>query len=332
MAKILITNYNFLDKENYELLNQDYGFEFINIKEGTSILDETNYQSEIDVVIYSSSTTHIAEEYFAMLERNRIHYLVAKMTGIAQIDLQAAKRHNVKVANVRNYSPNAIAELALSLTLSMNRELFRVKENEKKQDFTKNAIPCGKEIREQTIGIIGVGQIGIKTAAYFKGLEAEVIGYDPYPKKEAEVFLHYVSLEELRKRADIVILHTPYIEGVNYHLIDAEFIRDMKDGALLINAARGELTDLKAIVEAVKTGKLRGYGTDVLEKEELLFGKKVENIEDEDIKEALELYPRIIITPHIGAHTRNARRRIVQIALEECADFIQKGKAQYECN
>lgn len=311
----------------YQKIGKSFDLEYECYGKSQDIYDSRIYKGK-NVVISGNSTTIISDDYFSILEKHDIHYFIAKMTGTDHIDFEAAKRHNVHVANIQFYSPNAISELALAMALSLNRNLYTIQKKAQNLDFTVD-FPYFKEIRDCTVGVLGVGHIGSTTAKLFSSLGAKVIGYDPYPYEDNKQFLTYTDLESLKKESDIIIIHVPYIKKVNEHMVNEKFIHSMKDKAILINVARGELVDLKAVVDAVKSGKLLGFGADVLEGEDEINGKKVSKIKNRTIREAISLYPKIIVTPHLGAHTVRAREAQVEIAFKEAIDFINTGSCQY---
>lgn len=310
----------------YHEINEKFGFD-ITYYGNVDLYDESLYQG-MDAVVNGNPTTKLSDDYFAMLKRNNISIFVAKMTGVGQIDMEAAKRQGVMVANVQSYSPNAIAELGIGMAMAMNRHLFEMQVRNQKLDFF-NRYTYFREIRDSVVGILGVGKIGATSAKLFAGMGAKVIGYDPRPYADNESFMQYVDLETLQKESDILLVHTPYIQGVNYHLVGADFIANMKSDALIINMARGELVDLASVNKAIKENKLGGFGTDVLENEYKYFGKQLEEIEDETVREALELYPRVIISPHVGANTYRARYNMIEIALQEVKDLNETGNCLY---
>ena len=313
--------------ELYKKINKEHGFEINCYGTDQDIYDESIYNGA-DYVISGNSTSLLSDRYFSMLEKNGIRFFLAKMTGINQIDLEAAKKHNVHVANVRGYSPNAISELAMAMAFSLNRNLYTIQLRNKHDQFAID-YPYFKEVRDCVIGIYGVGQIGMTTAKLFNMIGSNVIGFDPHPKEINKTYIKYVDMESLAKQSDILIIHAAYSKEKNYHIIDGNFINGMKNDAILINVARGELVDLKAVNKAIKSGKLKGYGADVLENEDSVYGKDLEEVEDETIDEAISLYPKVIITPHIGAHTIHARESQIQIALTEIGDFQTTGSCQY---
>ena len=328
MTKVIAIGVKEVDKPLFEKVKDNYPFDFKQCSDESLIKKEDLYDG-IDYVISGTPTYKFDDEYFSMLERKHIYLFIAKMTGIGNIDLNAANKHRVTVANVQGYSPNAISELALSLALSLNRSLFLIEDNLQHNDF-RMSFPFFKEIRDCIVGIYGVGRIGATTAKIFASIGSKVIGCDPSPRKENEEFMQYVDIDELQKQSDILILHSPYIKSENYHIVNDGFIDSMKDDAILINVARGELVDLSAVNLAIKGNRLAGFATDVLENEQELFGKKVSEINNAFIKESLSLYPRVIITPHVGAHTLRAREAMVDIAFSQIDEYIKTGTCRFK--
>lgn len=248
-----------------------------------------------------------------------ISYVFTRTVGYNHIDLAAAERLNIQVARVPAYSPNSVAELAVTLGMSLLRRTTFTTNRTAKKDFRVDPFMFSKEIRNCTVGIIGTGKIGQTEAALFKGLGAEVLGYDLYPSAQAEASLHYVPLDILLNESDIVSIHIPYIPGENEHFINAEFLAKMKPGAILINTARGPLQDEAAILAALKENHLSGFGTDVLEEETDYFFKKFDeeaSLKNPVIEELIDLYPRVLITPHVGSNTDEALRNMISCSFD----------------
>lgn len=327
MKKVVTIGVKEVDVPLFEKIKDKIPYDLTIYNSEENYMDEKIYD-DVSYVITSSPTILLGDDFFSMMERKNIPLVVAKMTGVGNIDLQAAKNHNVAVANVQGYSPNAISELAISMAMSLNRNLFAIQFANQHNDF-RITYPFFKEIRDCTVGIYGMGRIGSVSAKLFSSLGSKVIGWDPHPNKDNEFFMQYVELQQLLKQSDILVLHSPYIKGVNYHVVDEKFIVQMKSDALLINVARGELVDLKAINKAIKEKKLAGYATDVLENEQDLFGLKVDKVQNEDVSEAISLYPQVIITPHVGAHTSRARNTMVQIAFDEIEEFEKTSSCRF---
>lgn len=179
------------------------------------------------------------------------------------------------------------------------------------------------EIRNSTVGVIGIGRIGITAAQLFKGLGANVIAYDAFKKEDVDHICTQVSLDELIEQSDIITIHAPFIKE-NGKVITKEFLAKMKKGAILVNAARGELQDLDAIIESLESGHLRGLGLDVIEGESAFFFKNLEGqtISDPRVEKLVNMYPRVLITPHMGSYTDEAVLNMVETSFDNLKEFI----------
>lgn len=259
------------------------------------------------------------------LKSHGLKYILTRTIGYNHIDISACKDLGIKVAYAPGYSPNAISELALTLAMMLLRNISYATNQTHNLDFRVTDQMHSKEVRNCTVGIIGCGRIGVTTAKYFSGLGANVIGYDVYQSSLAKQALKFADLDTVLKESDIISIHVTYIKGANDNLVDREFISKMKDGAILINTSRGEVHDLEALVEAVESGKLSGVGLDVLKGENTLFNKKHEVITDPVYKRMMDLYPKFLITPHLGSSTAEAVRGMVEISLKNMDEYLLNG-------
>lgn len=257
-----------------------------------------------------------------------VKYVLTRTVGYNHIDLEAAKELGLKVAYVPFYSPNAIAELAVSLAFALARNTAYTVEKTHNGDYTVDSAMFAKEIRKSTVGIVGLGKIGFTSAQLFKGLGANVIGYDVVEKDYLGDVCKQVSLEQLLAESDIISVHVPYFKGSNDHMLNADFVSKMKPGAVLVNTSRGELQDIEAILAAVENGKLRGFATDVLENETKYFNKKHAAVVDEIDQKIRSLYPRVLVTPHIGSYTDEAVSNMVEYSYDNLKEFIETGKSK----
>jgi len=272
------------------------------------------------------------EENIRVMADYGVKYLLTRTVGYNHIDLDAAKKYGMKVARVPGYSPNAIAELALTLAMMLLRNTAYTVSKTRKQDFTADAQMFSPEIRNCTVGVIGTGKIGLTAARLFKGLGARVIAYDLYPNEEGKEVVEYMSLDEVISQSHVVSVHCPYFKDSNHHMINDDFIAKMKSGAILINTARGELHDVEAVIRALESGKLGGFGTDVLEGEQKVFFKDLRNqeLEDKNIEKLVKMFPKVIITPHIGSYTDEALVNMIEISYDNLNDMLIKGKSKNE--
>ncbi len=194
----------------------------------------------------------------------QLKYIDVAFTGVDHVDLAAAKEMGVKVSNAAGYSTQAVAELALTLMISLLRNVPQV-EARCRQGATKDGL-VGCELHGKTVGIIGAGAIGMKTAELCRAFGCTVLGNKRHVTGEEPDWITFLPLEEVLAKADIVSLHCPLNDSTK-HLINAERIALMKDGAYLINTARGPVIDSEAVAAALNSGKLAGAGIDVFEME-----------------------------------------------------------------
>lgn len=258
-----------------------------------------------------------------------VKYLLTRTVGYDHIDLNSAKELGFFVARVPRYSPNAVAELALTFAMNLVRKVAYIVGRTKEKNFLVDEYMFSPEIRNLTVGVVGTGKIGYTSAKLFHGLGAKVLAYDIYKNSEAEEIVEYVSLEDLFKNSDIITLHCPYIKGENENLISEKSIANMKDGVIIINTARGELQDIQAIIEGLESGKIGGFATDVFSNEKEFFFKDMGGKElDEKTEKLISLYPRVLVAPHIGSYTDEALTNMIEISYENLNDFINTGDCE----
>ncbi|WEV43334.1 NAD(P)-dependent oxidoreductase [Lactobacillus sp. ESL0684] len=255
-----------------------------------------------------------------------IKYVFTRTVGYNHIDLQAAAKYQQKVARVPAYSPYAVAELALTLGLMLYRNVVTAVDNTRQGDFRVLPELFANEFHTCTVGIIGTGKIGATEAKLYHGMGVKVLGYDPYPSSSAAQYVDFVSQAELVANSDIISIHVPYFPGQNDHLVDQALISKMKQGAVLINTARAELVDYPAVIAAIKFDKLSGFGSDVLPNESTIFGHKFNGkLSDSIVQELRELYPKVLLTPHIGSYTSPALSDMISVSYENFHQALTTG-------
>ncbi|SHE91264.1 2-hydroxyacid dehydrogenase [Clostridium fallax] len=265
-----------------------------------------------------------------LLKKSGLKFVLTRTVGFDHVDLNAAKDLELKVARVPGYSPNAISELAVTLAMMLLRHTAYTVNRTKDKNFIVDANMFSKEIRNCTVGILGAGRIGLTTAKLFKGLGAKVVAYDVFQSDAAKEVVEFMDLDEVLKVSDVISVHMPYIKGENYHLINEEFISKMKDGAIIVNTARGELQDIEAVAKAIESNKLGGFATDVIEGESAVFFKDLngQEIENKVVEKLINMYPRVLITPHMGSYTDEALTNMISISYENMDEFLKEGKCK----
>lgn len=258
--------------------------------------------------------------------------VATRTTGFDHIDLEACKAKGVPVSNVPAYGQNTVAELAFTLILMLSRKSYwgvnRVKEHGL---FSFDGLQ-GFDLQGKTLGVIGTGRIGAYAIKIAKGFGMEVVGYDPFPNEKLaqEYGFKYMVLDELLSVSDIFTVHVPYMPET-HHLLNRDNLLKAKKGSYLINTSRGGLVETGALVQALRTGVLAGAGLDVLEEEGFIVDElnilsdghpQLEQLKTALADHELMQMDNVIITPHMGAQTVEALRRILETSLENIKQFI----------
>lgn len=275
----------------------------------------------------------VDETAAATFESWGIKYVFTRTVGFDHIDLKATERHHIMVARVPSYSPYAVAELAMTMGMSLFRHVNAAVEATVNGDLRVNPAYFSREIHSSTVGIVGAGRIGKAEAKLYAGMGAKVLAYDPYPNKTDDDPITFVDLPELLHDADVVSLHVPFIKGENDNMVNADFIKQMKPSAVLVNTARGELADLKAVVASLNSDQLAGYGADVLLDEKAVFGKQftaADAVPNDEDKQLLLNHPKAMVTPHIGSYTEPALEDMISISFENFRDALATGHPKFE--
>jgi D-lactate dehydrogenase len=245
-----------------------------------------------------------------------VGYVLVRAAGYDQVDLPAAQRLGLRVANVPKYSPFAIAEHALALMLALNRQLRRADAQVHHADFRLDEL-VGFDLHGKTVGIIGCGTIGGTMAGLLHGFGCRLLGYDVLADDTLteRYGLEYVPLDTLCALSDVITVHAPLTPGTR-HLLNAAQIAKMKRGVMLINTSRGALLDTQAALTALESGQLGYLGLDVYEHEKGLFfyDHSSKPLQDALLAQLLSR-PNVLITGHQGFLTREALGNIATSAI-----------------
>ena len=238
--------------------------------------------------------------------------------GMENIDLETAKNLGIYLINSPEGNRDAVAEHVVAMLLILMNRLFIASE-EVKNGVWKREENRGDELLGKTFGIIGYGNMGKATAKRLSGFGVEVIFYDILPNLEDE-FAKQVSLEELQERADILSLHIPLDASTKY-LVDENFISKMKKNFYLVNTARGKNVKTSALVDALKSGKIKAAALDVLEYEKSSFenldtSTSLSTRNKEDLQFLLESN-QVIVTPHIAGWTHQSKEKLAQFIVDK---------------
>lgn len=274
----------------------------------------------------------LEKEAYPKLEAMGIKQVAQRTAGFDMYDLELAKKHGIIISNVPSYSPETIAEYSVAAALNLVRRFPRIEKRVQDYDFTWDATIMTRPVKDMTVAIIGTGRIGALTGNLFAGFGAKIVGYDLYPNDSLDFLEYKDTIEEAVKDADIVSLHMPG-SADNHHIFNKEMFAKFKDGAILVNAARGAVVDTEALIDAVNEGKLTGAAVDTYEFEMPYFtfdftGKE---LEDETFKKLIE-NDRIQLTPHIAFFSDEAVRNLVEGGLNAAFNVIKTGDTPTRLN
>ncbi len=293
--------------ENGIALLKENGFE-VDVKTGMSQEEIIDVIKDYDAIIVRSATKATKEIIDA---GTNLKIIVRGGVGIDNIDVKAAEAKNVTVKNTPGASTVSVAEHSMALLLALMRNVAKADKTMKEGKWEKKALK-GSEIFEKNLGLIGSGRIGLAVALRAQAFGMNVIAYDPYADenilKENNITL-VKNIDELLEKSDVISLHIPKTEETA-NIINKDTIAKMKDGAVLINAARGGTVDETALYDALKSNKLMGAALDVFENEPLTDSPLYE-------------LDNVILTPHLGASTKEGQLRIGIEAAQTIIDFFK---------
>ena len=288
MRKVLVTatNYPRLCKEGLQKLLEN-GCEVETSKLSRPYTPQELKDAVGDVEGVIANMEHWDEEMFQAAPKLKV--IVRFGTGYDTVDLEAAKRHGVIVANTPGLNAPAVAEHTIALLFSMVRCIPQLNADARQGKWTRTIF---HELSDKTVGILGFGAVGQNVAKKISGFGVNVIAFDKYPNDAAAKKLNVklTSFIEVIKNSDYILIHLPSIKET-YHIINDENIAKMKDGVYVINTARGPLVDEKAICAALESGKLAGMASDVFESEPVTPDYPLFH------------YPNYICTPHSAGET-----------------------------
>jgi D-3-phosphoglycerate dehydrogenase len=273
------------------------GLELILAKPGEQPTEKEQLEILPDCIAYLAGIEPISAKVLESAKKLKV--ISRNGVGIENIDLDAAKKHGIKVKIAVGSNAQGVAELAIAFLLSSARKITLCNDNIKKGQWKRE---LGNEISGKTLGVIGCGNIGKKVTNMALGLNMKVLGYDPYPDTnfKPSINFRFTNIEELFKKSDFISLHFPPGEKP---LINEENLEIMKDGVIIINTARAGVVKKEAILKALESKKVRTFATDVYENEPPEIDGLIKNA-------------YTITTPHIGGYTIESIDRAAEAAVD----------------
>lgn len=311
------------DKTFFNKFNDSYGFE---IEYHKSELDLQTVQlahgSEAVCVFVNDKVDAAVMEKLA---ESGVRIIALRCAGFNNVDLEAARRHGIRVCRVPAYSPEAVAEHAVAMILTLNRKTHKAYNRVREQNFSLNGL-LGFDLHGKTIGVIGTGNIGLAFCRIMLGFGCRVLAFDLVANKDLEAAgVIFLPLVEVLQQSDIISLHCP-LNDQTRHVINCDTLEMVKPGVMLINTSRGGLIDTAAVIASLKTGKIGALGIDVYEQEEKLFFRDLSGdiITDDTIQRLLS-FPNVLVTAHQAFFTAEALSQIAITTLKNTEELAKSG-------
>lgn len=312
--KLAIYSTKQYDRKYLEVANQRFGIdlEFFDFKLSQQTAKTAEGCEAVCIFVNDDGSRPVLEE----LAKSGVKIVALRCAGFNNVDLDAAKEFGLQVVRVPAYSPEAVAEHAIGLMMSLNRRIHRAYQRTRDANFSLEGL-IGFNMHNRTAGIIGTGKIGIATMRILKGFGMRLLAFDPYPSPQAlDLGAEYVDLKTLYERSDVISLHCP-LTPENHHLLNAAAFEQMKDGVMIINTSRGGLIDSPAAIEALKKQKIGSLGMDVYENErDLFFEDKSNDVIQDDVFRRLSSCHNVLFTGHQAFLTEEALLSISETTLQ----------------
>jgi len=259
--------------------------------------------------------TRVESSSLLALSRAGVRYLTTRSVGVDHIDVDYARQVGIRVESA-GYSPDGVADYTVMLVLMAVRGAAALGRRVDAHDY-RLAEVRSRELRDLTVGVIGTGSIGTAVIDRLRGFGCRILAHD----QKSTAAVEYVTLDKLLQRSDIVTLHAPLTANTR-HLLDRTRIAQLRDGAIVVNTARGALLDTAALVDELESGRLGGAALDVLEGEDGIFSAdyRTRTLEHPTLAR-LHALPNVIVSPHTAFYTDHALADIVENTLAGCVAF-----------
>jgi D-lactate dehydrogenase len=322
--KIIVFEVEEWERRAFERLEAEHQIQFIN-----EVLTQENAKEYADAEVVSPFIySDLSGDVLRHLRQLRL--IATRSTGFDHIGLEYCKENGITVSNVPVYGDNTVAEHVFGLLLAISHNLVEAVDRTRRGDFSQKGLQ-GFDLLGKTLGVVGTGSIGTCVIEIAKGFRMDVVAFDVRQNMElaSRLDFRYVPMDELLSMSDIITLHVPSNEKTRNLISDDAFAK-MKDGVVLINTARGDIIDVKALAMAIGQGKVAAAGLDVLPEEsaireeaELLHSvyHKKDYLETLLFNHILLRLRNVIITPHSAFNTREAVERILSTTVDNIASF-----------
>lgn len=281
----------------------------------------------IDGVSILGRTT-VNKELLDGLKKAGVGYVSTRTVGYNHMDVAYAAEVGIRLCNA-NYPPYGVAEFTIMLMLLALRKYKPAMWRQGVNDYSLSGLQ-GREIRNMTVGVMGTGKIGRAVIKDLGGFGCRILAYDPYPAEDLKNTVEYVDGDTLLRTSDIITLHIPLMESTR-HMINREAIAKMKTGVVIINASRGELTDIEALTEGIETEKIGALAMDVFEDENGIYHESRINDIIRNRKMAyIRQFPNVVLTQHMAFYTDANTDSMVECGIRGIVEMKEKGSCASE--
>ena len=312
-APVVLADCFYMSKRALAEISALGGYAWAEAKDEVDLADKIGGSPSVKVIV----SEYVPVNLQVLARAPGLKGVIAYGAGYDHIDAAALSRKGIKICNCRGENAQAVAELAFGLLLSLLRRIHRADPWIRVGEWVKagRALPewaSGQELWKKTLGIIGLGQIGVRVVKIAKGFEMKIIGYDPFIKPEHydRMAVEQVSLVELLSRADVVTLHLP-LSSATEKLIDSRALAEVKPGMILVNTSRGKLIEERALIEALQAGRIKGAALDVFATEPLPSSHPLTGLEN------------VVLSPHMGALSQEAGDRLSDSVARQVRDILE---------
>lgn len=322
--KIAVYSTKHYDQKYLDHVNEGYRFEMVYFD---FLLTEATAKNAVDcdavcIFVNDDGSRPVLEELAAL----GVKYIALRCAGFNNVDLAAAEELGLKVVRVPAYSPEAVAEHAVGLMMTLNRRIHRAYQRTRDANFSLDGL-TGFNMHGKTAGVVGTGKIGVATMRILKGFGMRLLAFDPYPSEQALALgAEYVDLKTLFAESHVITLHCP-LTPENHHMLNGAAFSQMRDGVMIINTSRGGLIDSQAAIEALKQQKIGSLGMDVYENErDLFFEDKSNDVIQDDVFRRLSACHNVLFTGHQAFLTAEALTAISETTLSNL-NQLEHGEA-----
>ncbi len=335
MAKILFFEVK-KDDEVFFKKNLN-GHELIFFEKKTTEVRDSDLKNVLDAnILCVFIHSELSSEFLSKFKKLKM--IATRSTGFDHIDIDFCRKNGIIIGNVPFYGENTVAEHTFALILNLSRKVHKSYLRTIHQDYSIDGL-IGFDLQGKTLGVIGVGHIGLHVIRIAKGFGMHVKAFDVKQDKFMSQVLHYeyADVDDIIENSDIISLHLP-LNDKTYHFIGIDEFKRMKSSAIIINTSRGGLIDTQALYEALDKKLISGAGLDVIEGEEIIKNEE-QIMKDTKLREKIHTLftdkkllsmENVIFTPHNAFNSLEAVERILEATIENIEEFTQTGKVIYE--